>query len=137
MALAYIYQLAKFGDLISCSSKDVWKCTLSHVLIFIMTSYIWNIMGHGLVKNTKTWISWEWNITFIWNKKINLHVRWHISVSFSFVLKVSFNNRSNRHCSGVLLLTLNIFDMLFWCSIFCWLWTCKYDIYMEYFIALI
>ena len=34
-----------------------------------------------------------------------------------------------------LLLPLNIFDVLFWCCCFCWLWTCIW--LMEYFIALI
>ena len=38
----YIYQLAKFVDLMSCGSKDKFKkCTLFHVLILIMTSQIW------------------------------------------------------------------------------------------------
>ena len=34
-----------FGDFMSCSSKDIQKCTLSHVLILIMMSQIWQIMG--------------------------------------------------------------------------------------------
>ena len=29
----YIYQLAKFGDLMSCGSKDIQNCILSHVVI--------------------------------------------------------------------------------------------------------
>ena len=38
----YIYQLAKFVDLMSCGSKDKFKkYTLFHVLILIMTSQIW------------------------------------------------------------------------------------------------
>ena len=33
----------------------------------------------GMVKNTKTWISWERKITFLQNKKVlNLCLRWHI-----------------------------------------------------------
>ena len=28
-----------------------------------------DLVNHGLVKNTKTWTSWEWNITFLRNKK--------------------------------------------------------------------
>ena len=40
ITLAYIYQFAKFGDLMSCGSKDIQKCTLSHVLILIMTTEI-------------------------------------------------------------------------------------------------
>ena len=34
MILAYIYQLAKFDDLISCASKDMLKkCTIVYVLL--------------------------------------------------------------------------------------------------------
>ena len=44
-----------------------------------------------MVKNTKAWISWEWNITFLWNKKIlNLCFRWHILKSYCFVAEVTF-----------------------------------------------
>ena len=28
-----------------------------------------DFVNHGMVENTKTWISWEQNITFLWNKK--------------------------------------------------------------------
>ena len=38
--LAYIYQLAKFGDLMSCGVKDIFKNAPSHVLIPIMKSQI-------------------------------------------------------------------------------------------------
>ena len=37
---AYILQLGKFGDLMSCSSNDIFKNAPSHVLILIMTSHI-------------------------------------------------------------------------------------------------
>ena len=38
-----------------------------------------DLLNHGMVKNRKTWISQERNITLLWNKKIlNLHLRWHI-----------------------------------------------------------
>ena len=48
-------------------------------------------VNHGMVKNTKTWISWEWNRTFLWNKKIlNLCLRWHILRSYHFVVEVTF-----------------------------------------------
>ena len=43
IALVYIYQLAKCGDLMSFGSKDIQKCALSHVLILTMTSQkSWN-----------------------------------------------------------------------------------------------
>ena len=48
-------------------------------------------VNHGMVKNTKTWISWEWNIIFLWNKKIlNLCLRWLILGSYRFVAEVTF-----------------------------------------------
>ena len=51
------------------------------------------LVNHGMVKNTKTWISWEWNIIFLRNKKIlNLCSRWHILRSYSFVAEVTFND---------------------------------------------
>ena len=50
-----------------------------------------DLVNHGMVKNKKTWISGEWNITFIWNKKIlNLRLRLHIFRSYCFVVEVTF-----------------------------------------------
>ena len=43
-----------------------------------------------LVKNTKNWLSWEWNITFL---RINLCVRWHFLRS-CFVAEV--NLKTNK-----------------------------------------
>ena len=68
--------------------RYIQKCTLSHVPILIMTS---SLVNHGMVKNTKAWISWEWKITFLRNKKIlNLYLRWHILRSYHFVVEVTF-----------------------------------------------
>ena len=51
-----------------------------------------DFINHGMVKNTKTWISWEQNIIFPWNKKIlNLCLRWHILRSYCFEAEVTFN----------------------------------------------
>ena len=33
-----------------------------------------DLVNHGTVKNAKIWISQEWNITFLWNKKKPWHV---------------------------------------------------------------
>ena len=45
----------------------------------------------GIVKNTKTWISWEWNITFLRNKGIlNMCLRWYILRGYCFVAEVTF-----------------------------------------------
>ena len=38
-----------------------------------------DLVNHGMVKNTKIWISWERNMTILWNKKIlNLCLKWNI-----------------------------------------------------------
>ena len=46
------------------------------------------------VKNTKTWISWERNITFLRNKILNLCLGWQILRSYRFVIfkKLSLGN---------------------------------------------
>ena len=50
-----------------------------------------DLVNHEIVKNTKTWISWERNITVLRNKKIlNLSLRWHILRSYRFVAEVTF-----------------------------------------------
>ena len=61
-------------------------------------------LNHGMVKNTKTWISWEQNIIFLWNKKIlNLCCRWHILRSYHLVAEVTFNI---KHFWGLFLIKL-------------------------------
>ena len=89
IVLVYIYQLTKFGDLMSCGSKDIYskmypvsRTNTHHGVI--------DLVNHGMFKNTKTWISWERNITFLRNKKIfNLCLRWHILWSYRFVAMVT------------------------------------------------
>ena len=50
------------------------------------------LVNRGMVKNTKIWTSWEWNITFLRNKKIiNLCIRSHNLRSYPFVAKVTLN----------------------------------------------
>ena len=50
-----------------------------------------DLVNHEIVKNTKTWISWEQNITFLQNKKIhNLCFRWHILRSYCYVTEETF-----------------------------------------------
>ena len=45
-----------------------------------------DLVNHGMLKNTKTWISWERNIVFLQNIKfLNLCLRWHIWKSYRFV----------------------------------------------------
>ena len=46
----YIYQLAKFDDLMSCGSKDIFKnapCTSINLDVT-------DLVNHGMVKNRKT-----------------------------------------------------------------------------------
>ena len=101
--LAYIYQMTKFGDLMSCVSKDIVKNApcLTHVLINTHHDVI-DLSNHGMVRITKTWISWEPNITFLRNKKIlNLCLRWHILRRYCFVAEVTFKciTLTDGYCS--------------------------------------
>ena len=52
---------------------------------------------HGIVKNTKTLISGERNIIFLWNEKFfNLCFRWHILRTCRFVAKVTFKDTKKK-----------------------------------------
>ena len=52
-----------------------------------------DLVNHRIFKNTKSWISWEWYITFLWNEKIlNLCLRWQILRNYHFVAAVTFKN---------------------------------------------
>ena len=51
-----------------------------------------DLLNHGMVKNTKTLISWEQNITSLPNEKfLKLCLRWHILGGYCFVAEVTFN----------------------------------------------
>ena len=66
------------------SEMHLVSCTKTH-------HDITDLVNHRMVKNTKTWISWEWKITFLQNKKIlNLGIRWYILRSYCFVAEVTF-----------------------------------------------
>ena len=55
-------------------------------------------VNHGMVKNTKTWISWERNIIFLRNKKdLNTCLSWHILRSYRFVAEVTFKVEQINH----------------------------------------
>ena len=67
--------------------RYIQKCTLSHHDVII------DFVNHGMFKNTKPWISWEWYITFLWNKEIlNLCLRWYILRNYHFVADATFMN---------------------------------------------
>ena len=60
---------------------------VSYTVILIVTS---DSVNHRMAINTKTWITWERNIIFLWSKKIlNLCLRWHILRSYRFVAEVT------------------------------------------------
>ena len=64
------------------------SCTDTHCCIT-------DLVNHWMVRNTKTWISWEQNIIFLQNKNIlNLCFRWHILKSYHFVAEVTFKAAS-------------------------------------------
>ena len=75
-------------------------------------------VNHGMFKNTKTWVSWERNIIFLWNKKIlNPYLRWHILRSYNVVAEVTFKQTFpyismicwyNFLSSGILLIAVGI-----------------------------
>ena len=67
------------------SKMHLVSCTNTH-------HDVTDLLNHGIVKNTRTWISWERNITFLRKKEtLNLCLRWHILRSYCFVAEVIFN----------------------------------------------
>ena len=90
------------------SEKNPVSCSNTHHDVTDWTN-------HGMAKNTKTWISLEWNITFLRNKKIlNLHLKLRILWSYRFVAEVTF-----KHYTWPLSLThlKNFFKRKIWLSL--------------------
>ena len=53
---------------------------------------ITDLVNYEMIKKIKTWICWEWNMTFLWNKRnLNLCLRWQIFRSYCFAAEVTFN----------------------------------------------
>ena len=76
------------------SKMHLVSCTNTH-------HDITDFVDLGMVKNIKTWISWEQNITFLRNKKnLNQYLRWHILRSYCFVAGVTFNIDSSIKKGG-------------------------------------
>ena len=89
---------ANYHSCLNLSTGQVWwLCELwfkryIHVSCANTHCDITDLVNHGMIKNTKTWISWGQNIIFLWNKKmLNLCFRWHILRSYCFVAEVAFN----------------------------------------------
>ena len=80
----------------SCGSKD----SKMHLLSCINTHCeVTDLVNHGMIKNTKTWTSWERNIIFLWSKKtLNLCFRWLILRSYCFVAEITFKSSSFVEC---------------------------------------
>ena len=100
--------------LMSCGSKDNSKMHLD----------VKDLADHGMIKNTKTWISWERNIIFLRYKKLlNLRVRWHILRSYRFVAEVTFRDFvkaflkdfADFPLSGIVKNLIIYFAGAFWC----------------------
>ena len=52
-----------------------------------------DLLNHGIFKNTKTLISWKWNIIYLRNKKIlNLCLKWYVLRSYHFLAEVTFKD---------------------------------------------
>ena len=67
-----------------------------HPVSYTNTHYnVTDLVNDGVVTNTKTLKSWEWNITFLWNKKI-LNLWWHILRSHGFVEGVNLKNEKHK-----------------------------------------
>ena len=70
----------------NCSGDEVGSKNIFKNTPCLSTHNLTDSVNHGMVKNTKAWISWEWNINFLWNKKnLNLCRRWNILRSCRFV----------------------------------------------------
>ena len=71
-----------------------------------------DLVNLEMVKNAKSWTSWERNITFLQNKKIlNMCLRWHISSSHNFVVEVTFKWQTQR---------MEIINWIYRCGTLCW-----------------
>ena len=82
----------KFGQILVCCTTNISNIFLVQCWTLETHHDVTDLVNHGIVWNTKTWISWERNITFLWSKKIiNLCLKWHILRSYRFVAEVTFN----------------------------------------------
>ena len=83
------------------SNMHLISCTNTH-------HDVTDLVSHEIVKNTKTWVSWERNITFLQNKKtLNQCLRWHILRSYHFVAEVTFNYFHKKRSSRIFDKVLN------------------------------
>ena len=86
------------------SKMHLVSCTNTH-------HDITDLVNHGMVKNTKTWIYWEWKITSLRNEKLlNLCLRWYdlIKSENLFVGEVTFKKNKKK----ILMIVLNWISFL-------------------------
>ena len=92
---------------------DLWFKRYSEMHLVSCTNThrdVTDLVNHGMVKNTKIWISWERNIIFLRNKKIlNLCFRWHILINYGFVAEVTFKSKNQN-----IDLNFNTFESNIW-----------------------
>ena len=64
------------------------------------THHVTDLVNHGMVKNTKTWIPREWDSLSTKFEKmlINLCLRWHILRSYRFVGEITFKVYAIINC---------------------------------------
>ena len=84
-----------------------------------------DLANHGMVKNRKTWISWERNIIFQRNQKIlSLCFRWYILRSYHFLAEVTFNELwpyYQKHLNQIILNPTTLSLEFCWLQIFHWI----------------
>ena len=78
-----------------------------------------DLVNHEMVKNTKTWISWELNIIFLQNKILNQCLIWHILRSYCFVVEISFKFQVR-----LIDLSLSAFQIIYSLQIDNGIWKC-------------
>ena len=70
-----------------------------------------DLVNLEMVKNAKTWLSWERNITFLQNKKIiSLSLWWRIVRNYNFVVEVTFKIRNYINEEVLRSIYFSIFD---------------------------
>ena len=83
-----------------------------HTVTCSNTHYdVTDLVNLEMVKNAKTWLSWERNITFLQNKKIiSLSLWWRIVRNYNFVVEVTFKIRNYINEEVLRSIYFSIFD---------------------------
>ena len=83
-----------------------------HTVTFSNTHHdVTDLVNLEMVKNAKTWLSWERNITFLQNKKIiSLSLWWRIVRNYNFVVEVTFKIRNYINEEVLRSIYFSIFD---------------------------